>query len=395
MSSATLSRWSRALVAAGVCWLVVWQAAAVAGLPRRTTVALGLYGFVLHVVFGKAYSLVPSYFDRDLAWPYAPAITLPLAAVGTAGLALEAVDGVPGVVRPIGAWSWALAVAVFLGTLVWTLRENLSGAETGTGDHNADRRRVDRAANLFVPVVFAYLAVGSWETLAARTAVSPVLDGYPPRATHLLAAGGAALLVFAVGFRLLPRFLVAEIPDWVPWIVLPAGALGPAMLAVGLPAGPVFRTGALVEAVAVVGFAAAYGHLYRSSDRRRVGFYGPLVGAGFGVIAVGLGLSFAFGPVDPTLVAAHYRLNLLGFLGLTVVGVTFQFYPPTVGRFLGAGDDLALAALGALAGGLVVELAGAVVSTPLALRGGRALALLGTLAYAYLVLGVFVQRARQ
>ncbi|WP_415381316.1 hypothetical protein [Halosimplex sp. TS25] len=392
--SATLSRWSRALVAASVCWLVVWQAAALAGFPRRTTVTLGLYGFVLHVVFGKAYSLVPSYFDRALAWPHAPAATLPLAVVGTAGLALEPVDGVPAVVGTVGAWSWALGVAVFLGTLAWTLRGNLSGAETGTGDHNADRQRVDRAANLFVPVVFAYLAVGSWETLAARAAVSPLLDGYPPRATHLLAAGGAALLVFAVGFRLLPRFLVAGLPDWAPWIVLPAGALGPALLAAGLPAGPVFRAGAVVEAVAVIGFAVAYAHLYRSSDRRRVGFYGPLVGAGFGVFAVGLGLSFAFGPVDPALVAAHYRLNLLGFLGLTVVGVTFQFYPPTVGRFPGAGDDLALAALAAMSGGLVVEVVGAVVSAPLAVRGGRVLALLGAIAYAYLVLGVFRQRAR-
>ncbi|MFC7194539.1 hypothetical protein ACFQL4_07525 [Halosimplex aquaticum] len=393
--SATLSRWSRALVAVGVCWLVGWQAAALAGFPRRTTVTLGLYGFVLHVVFGKAYSLVPSYFDRALAWPHAPAVTLPLVVVGSAGLAAEPVDGIPAVVGAVGAWSWALGVAVFLGTLAWTLRDNLSGAETGTGDHNADRRRIDRAANLFVPVVFAYLAVGSWETLAARAAVSPLIDGYPPRATHLLAAGGAALLVFAVGFRLLPRFLVAGLPDWVPWVVLPTGALGPALLAAGLPAGTVFRTGAVVEAVAVVGFAAAYAHLYRSSDRERVGFYGPLVGAGFGVLAVGLGLSFAFWPVDPTLVAAHYRLNLLGFLGLTIVGVTFQFYPPTVGRFPGAGDDLALAAPAALTGGLLVEVAGAVVSAPLAVSGGRALALLGAVAYAYLVLGVFLQRARE
>ncbi|WP_459192155.1 hypothetical protein [Halosimplex sp. J119] len=393
--SATLSRWSRSLVAAGVCWLVVWQAAAVAGITRRATVTLGLFGFVFHVVFGKAYSLVPSYFDRELAWPHVPAVHLPLAVVGTAGLAAEPVDGMPEVVGAFGAWSWALGVAVFLGALVWTLRDNLTGAETGTGEHNADRRRIDRAANLFVPVVLAYLAVGSWETLATTTVVSPLLDGYPPRATHLLAAGAAALLVFAVGFRLLPRFLVAGLPDWVPWVVLPAGALGPALLAAGLPAGSIFRTGAVAEAVAVVGFAAAYAYLYRSSDRERVGFYGPLVGAGFGVLAVGLGLSFAFGPIDPALVAAHYRLNLLGFLGLTMVGVTFQFYPPTVGRFPGAGDDLALTALAGLSGGLLVEVIGAVAQIPIAVRGGRALALLGALAYAYLVLGVFVQRARQ
>jgi len=395
MSSATLSRWSRVLVAAGVCWLVVWQAAAVAGLPRRSTVTLGLFGFVLHVVFGKAYSLVPSYFDRELSWPYAPAVHLPLAVVGTGGLALDPLVGVPSVVGVVGAVAWSAGLAVFVGTLGMTVRDNPTGAETGTGDHNADRRGVDRAANLFVPVVLAYLALGSWETLAAHVAVTPVFDGYPPRATHLLAAGGAALLVFAVGFRLLPRFLVTDLPAWVPWVVLPTGALGPILLAAGLPAGPVFRAGAVVEAVAVVGFALAYTRLSHTSDRDRVGFYGPLLGVGFGVLAVSLGLSFAFGPADPALVAVHYRLNLLGFLGLTVVGVTFQFYPPTVGRFPGAGDDLALVAMGTLAGGLVAEAVGAVASVAAVVSAGRSLALFGALAYAYLVLGVFVQRARE
>ena len=392
--SATLSRWSRALVASGVCWLVAWQAAALAGFPRRTTVTLGLYGFVLSVVFGKAYSLVPAYFDRSLAWPGAPAVHLPLAVVGTVGLALAPLEGLPAVVGSVGAAAWAAGVAAFLGTLVWTVRDNPTGAETGTGEHNADRRPVDRAANLFVPVVAAYLAVGSWETLAARSAALPtVLDGYPPRATHLLAAGGAVLALFAVGFRLLPRFLVVDLPAWVPWVVLPPGALGPALLAAGLPAGPLFRVGAVLEAVAVVGFAAVYAHRYRATDRSRVGFYGPLLGTGFGVLAVGLGLSFAFGPIDPALVAAHYRLNLLGFLGLSIVGVTFQFYPPTVGRFPGAGDDLALAAMGLLAGGLAVEAVGAGAAVGTATGVGRALALGGALAYAYLVIGVFAQQS--
>jgi len=393
--SATLSRWSRALVASGVCWLVAWQAAALGGLARRTTVALGLYGFVLSVVFGKAYSLVPSYFDRALAWERAPAVHLPLAVVGTAGLALAPLADVPAAVGAAGATAWAAGTAVFLATLGWTLRDNPTGAETGTGDHNADRRPVDRAANLFVPVVFAYLAVGSWETLAGRVAVLPAaLDGYPPRATHLLAAGGAALLLFAVGFRLLPRFLVTDLPAWVPWAVLPPGAVGPVLLAAGLPAGPTFRAGAVLEAVAVVGFAAAYAHLYRTSDRDRVGFDGTLLGSIAAALAVALGLSFAFGAVDPALVAAHYRLNLLGFLGLSVVGVTFQFYPPTVGRFPGAGDDLARVAMGLIAGGLALELLGAAVPVALATTAGRALALAGAVAYAYLVLGVFVQRAR-
>jgi len=394
MSSATVSRYSRVLVAAGVCSLVVWQVAAVAALPRRTGVALGLYGFVLHVVFGKAYSLIPSYFDRDLAWPRAVPGHAALAVVGAGGLALAPLDGVPGMVGRVGALAWAAGVAVFLATMGATLRDNPLGRETGTGDHNAHRRPVDRAANLFVPVVLAYLAVGTWETLAAHSGAPLLLDGNPARATHLLAAGAAALLVFSVGFRLLPRFLVADVPRPLAYAVLPAGALGPVLVAVGLPSGPLFHLGAALEAAAVIGFAAAVVVLFVRTDRDRVGFYGPLLGGFAGAVGVGLGLVFAFDAAAADLVVAHYRLNLLGFLGLTIVGVSYQFYPPTVGRFPGAGDRLALASMGAIAAGLAVEVGAAGWAVDALARGGRVLALAGAVCYAYLVLGVFLQRAR-
>ena len=391
--SATTSRWSRVLVAVGLVSLVAWQAAVLAGLPRRTAVTLGVYGFVLHVVFGKAYALVPSYFDRELAWSVAPAVQLPLSVVGVAGLALDPLAGAPASTGTVGAVAWTLGVAVFLGTLFATVRTNLSGAETGTGEHNADRRPVDRVANLFVPVVLAYLAVGTWETLAGATAVPALLDGYPPRVSHLLAAGTAALLVFAVGFRLLPRFLVTRIERPLPWLVLLSGAAGPALIAVGLPTGPLLHAGASLEAIAMLGWAVAYGRLYRATDRDRVGFYGPLVGAAAGLVGVTLGLSMALGSVSRVLTTAHYRLNVLGFLGLTIVGVTFQFYPPTVGRFPGAGDRLALGSMALLGGGLAVETAGALATHGTITTVGRAVSLVGALAYAYLVLGLFVQRA--
>jgi hypothetical protein len=391
--SATTSRWSRVLVAVGFVALVVWQGAVLLEAPRRTAVTLGVFGFVLHVVFGKAYALVPSYFDRDLAWSLAPAVQFPLTAVGVGGLALAPVAGVPALAGTVGAVAWSLGVCVFLATLFTTVRTNLTGTETGTGDHNADRRPVDRAANLFVPVVLAYLAVGTWETLATRTAVPALLDGYPPRASHLLAAGTAALLVFAVGFRLLPRFLVEDVDRRLPWVVLPAGALGPALVAAGLPGGPILHAGAGLEGVAMVGWTFAYATLYRVTDRDRVGFYGPLAGVVAGLAGVALGLAMALGSVTEPLAVAHYRLNVLGFLGLTVVGVAYQFYPPTVGDFPGAGDRLALGSIALLAAGLAVEVGGGLAGVEFVTTAGRALSLCGALACAYLVLGVFVQRA--
>ena len=393
MSAATVSRGARRFLLASAVALVLALLADLVGLPRRALVVLALYGFVLHALFGKAYSLVPSYFDRRLAITRAPTVHLPLTGIGVVGLAIESIPGVPDLVGTVGAVGWALGVAVFLAALGLTLRDNLAGAETGTGGANAERRPVDRFANVFVPVVLAYLALGSYETLATSVGLPTVLGSYPPRASHLLGAGGAALLVFAVGFRLLPRFLVAHPPRTLVAAVLPSGAVGPLLLAAAVAErGAVFQAGAALEAVAVVGFALAFLVLFVRSDRRRVGFYGVLAGVVSGVLAVALGLWLAFGDGRVGLVAAHLRLNLLGFLGLTVVGVSYQFYPPAVGSFPGAGERVALGTIGALAGGLLLATAGLLGGVPGVAEAGTAVSLAGSLAHLYLLAGLFRER---
>jgi len=391
MSAERISRWARRHVLVGAAFLVAWQAAALAGAPRRTGVVLGLYGFVLHTVAGKGYALVPSYFDRSLAVPRAPAASLPLLALGTVGLAAAPVPAVPSAVAVAGGVCWALGVAVLAGALGWSVRDNLTGRETATGEANADRRGVDRIANAFVPVVLAYLLAGAAGTAAVAAGRPPAGLG-TAGVSHLLGAGGAALLVFAVGFRLLPRFLASTPPRPLVAVVLPAGAVGPALLAATLRGGRWFRVGAAAEAVAVVGFALAYAVLFARSDRRRIGLYGPLLGALLGVAGVVLGLRFAFVGSIPGGVAAHYRLNLAGFLGLTVVGVAYQFYPPAVGSFPGATDRTALTSLACLAAGVVAGAAGSLAGAARVAAAGHLLALAGAGLYAYLLAGLFRER---
>lgn len=391
MKSGNLGRWSRGFTVASVAFLVAWQVAALAGVPRSVEVALGVHGFVLHMVFGKAYTLVPSYFDRELAVPGAAAVHLPLSVLGAAGLAAAPLTDVP--VGVAGSVAWTGGVAVFLFAILWTVRGNLGGTETGTSDVNRHRRRVDRLANAAVPVVLAYLAVGAYETLAGSTGLPPLVGG-GPRTAHLLAAGTGALLVFAVGFRLLPRFLAADPPTALVAVVLPAGAVGPLLLATDFWGGRWFRAGAVLQAVAVVGFAAAFVVLFVRSDRRRVGVYAVLLGVLAGVSAVALGLTFAFGEVGAWAPTAHFRLNVLGFLGLTIVGVAYQFYPPAVGTFPGAGDRTALASIGLLGGGLAVQVVG-MAWRPWLATAGEVLTLAGALAYGTLLVGLFYQRYRR
>ena len=395
MAAAIVSRWAQRYVTASTLFFLLWQVGVLAGISRSAEVVLGVFGFVLHMLFGKAYSLVPSYFDRELAAPHAPAVQLPFTVAGTVGLFVASLRvDIPwaDAAGAVGAVLWALGVAVFLGALLLTIRGNLSGAATATGGANAHRKPVDRAANAFVPVGLTYLAVGSYGVVAVHTGLPALLDGSLPRVSHLLAAGTGALFVFALGFRLLPRFLVATPPAWLVAVVLPAGALGPALLAVTLGDGPGFVLAALVETVAVVGFALAYGTLFVRSDRRRVGFYGVLAGVCGGVLAVALGLSFAFGHRSPALELVHFRLNVLGFLGLTIVGVAYQFYPPAVGTFRGASDRTALVSIGALAGGLLAQLAGTLVALSPLLLAGELLTLAGAALYAYVLLAVFDAR---
>ena len=404
MSSADVSRWSRAFVAAGVCFFVAWQAAAVAGYGRRVTVALGLYGFVFHVVFGKAYALVPSYFERELAVPRAMALHFALAVLGVGGLVAGALGVGPSAVGSAGAAAWSLGCLVFVGALGWTVRDNPTGAETGTGDVNAHRRRTDRAANAFVPVVILYVLAGAAllvlergpdslvRGLEAGAAIGVDVGIGGPAVSHLFAAGAGTLLVFAIGFRLLPRFLVVTPRPALVALVLPAGAVAPALLAADFLGGVAFRLGATLQAIAVVGFAIAYADMYRRTDRDRVGFHAVLLGTLCGIGAIALGLHIAFAGFNPAVVEAHYRLALAGFLGLTIVGVSYQFYPPAIGTTFGVGDRSALLAAGLLFAGLVLEAAGAIGDLPSLAAGGTLVGFAGAVLYAFVVLSLFLEQ---
>lgn len=389
MTAETVTRYSRAFVFAGVCWLVGWQAAVVLGGGRRLGIVLGLYGFVFHTVFGKAYSLVPSYFDTTLAFPRLPAAHLALALVGTGLLAVDAAAIAS--VGDVGMLAWGSGCVLFVGTLAWSARGNLTGRRTGTAESKADRRTVDRLANGFVPVALAYLLVGV--TLAVVAVFGePLPLGTGPTVTHLLAAGTAALLVFALGFRLLPRFLAVIPRWWLVGVVLVAGAMGPLFLAVGFSTRRLLWLGAALQTTALVGFALAYVDMFRRSDRRRVGLYAVVCSAAFAIVVAGLGVYMAVLGRSTAVAEAHLRVALLGFLGITIVGVSYQFYPPSVASRFGVDDGTGYLAVALLVAGLALEVGGGLAAIAPVATGGRWLVLLGAATHAFVVGCVFAAR---
>ncbi len=364
----------------------------------RGVVTLALFGVAFHMVFGKAYLLVPSYFERVLAAKRTPGVHFALSVTGTLAVAAADPSDRP-TLAALGGVAWVSGVALFLGSLAWTLRDNPTGSATGTGSARATDR-LDRFANAFVPVSLAYLAVGSDAVLARVTTLPTLFDGYPPRATHLLAAGSAGLLLFALGSRLVPRFLGGDAPLAFA-AALPTGAVGPALIALSLGSGWPFRLGAALEATALVAFAVGYVRLFGRSRRvriegespsRRVGEYGILAGVVSGVLAAFVGVRFAVVGYSPALLAVHRRLALVRFLGLSIVGFAYQFYPPRMGDFRGGSDRGALVTIGLLAGGLAVECAGLLVGDESVRSAGVWLFLGGAVGYAYVLTRVLVEK---
>jgi len=83
-----------------------------------------------------------------------------------------------------------------------------------------------------------------------------------------------------------------------------------------------------------------------------------------------------------------------GFVGLTIVGVTYHFYPPAVASTAGIGDRTARWSVTALLGGLGLEVIGSLASASPLVGAGRWLSVLGAVLYAAVLWTIFLERAK-
>jgi hypothetical protein len=389
MGSAGLRTWTQRFVVGSALALAA-SLVAFEGAGRRAGVAIGLWGFLGPMVFGMGYLLLPPYLGTTLVDRRAAAAHLPLAFGGAALVAWNyGLDG-PWWAMQAGAVLWSGGVALFLGSLAVTagivLRERGWGELRGR-DHP---QRSTRLASGTIPIALGSLVAATIGLLGVADLLA-IGGASMPRIAHAFALGFGALLVYALGARLLIGFFHVEAPRPVVWTVLGAGVGAAALLGTRLWIQPWFRLGALLATVAMGGYLLTVAYVVVRTDRRPPGLAGIVLGAIAGVAAVVAVLPVALGGGDTTGIAVHVRLVVGGFFPLTVVGYAYLFFPVT-GSVLGVDRrTLAAGTIAALAVGVGGQATGLLLANEALRVGGTLVSTAGVLGYAALLGARFVR----
>lgn len=386
-STAGLKRWTQRFVVASAAAFAATLLAVPVGFDGRTVALLGLFGFVCPMIFGMGYLLLPPYAGRTLTDHRLAGVHFVLAYLGVALLVAGWLrDGI-GTLFTAGAVLWAVGVATFVGSLAATVGPVLlerPGDVLNLGDRPQRSTRVATAA---LPVALAYLLAGTVALLAG----TPLLERSValPRVSHFYGFGFGALLVFALGARLLIGFYHVSPPRSLAWPTLGAGALAPAFLGAGLRHLRWFRAGAVLAGVAMGCYLLLVTVVAARTDRSRTELAGIWLGALAGAVAVAVALPLAFGAGIEDAVAIHRTLVLAGFFPLTIAGYAYQFFPVTGAQFPGASERTVAASIALLAAGVAVQAVGIAAGPSLVRSVGVALSLVGTVLYAGLLVGRF------
>jgi hypothetical protein len=382
--STGLRRWTQRFTIASAGSFVVFLLAVLLEIDRQTAVLIGVFGFVCPMIFGMAYLLFPSYAGRTLIDRRLAGIHFVTAYIGVGFLVLaRAVEGASALFR-IGVLSWTLGIVVFVGALLVTVGpllvadplEALRGGETS--------QRSSRLATAAIPIAIAYLVVG---TVGLITTVAPIriTPVTLSQVIHYYMIGFGALLVYALGARLLLGFFHVSLPRPIVGTVLVAGLLAPALLGTYFWIDPWFQIGAALATVAMLGYVGLVAFVARRTDRIRVGLSGIVLGAIAGSAAIVATLPIAFGGTGTGHIAVHRTLILAGFFPLTIVGYAYLFFPIPEGQFIGASPRSARTTIGLLAAGVGTQTFGTLASFGWLHTVGTTASILGAIGYSYLL----------
>ncbi len=330
-SLAFLVLWIASSLVLYASWLL--GSTAVEGLLTLGTWVLFLpaFGFIGLMIFGMAQQFVPLYSGRNL---WNPRFALAQVVVAILGVALL----LPGPAwEPLGFGLWLLSCLMFVALIVMTIRsEKLPTRPAG---RHAEYVLMDRLGIPMTSVAVLYLIAASVGFLLRSPSDAPMVPAaqqYYYSWLHLYNLGFIVLMVFGVGFHLLPRFLDA-VPNVRAATAITAFALpGAAAVALTMPFLDtpsfefVFAVFAILEAATAVLFALLVLDLWRrSGGRRPASMFNAAAGLWL-ILGVTFGSLFGLYPnlTGTNWVVAHGWINFLGFAGFEIFGVTHEVLPP-------------------------------------------------------------------
>lgn len=285
-------------------WLLAWSIgslfAGVEAMALLHAPMLGV-GFVATLACGLLHRLVANFRQSPMpsaVWLRIEAAAFLAAALGgvAARYTLLTIEW--------GHFMW-LPLTIFAGLLTFQLRRSGGTVQGMPGD------RASGWVLLAVPV-YAFLAAGVFLGLGAH-----------PAALHLLFSGVLANIVFVVTHRVIPRTISRPLPQWLHDAQAAAAVVAPLGIAAGILAFP--WQWAMMGALAMV--TASTLHLvicgWAWATRRNRHPMQPLLTWGALALFVGVGLGFHFldMPATRVHVPLHAVNNLIGFFGLTILGM--------------------------------------------------------------------------
>ena len=288
-----------------------------------------LIGFVACTTLGLSLHLFPAVSRRlSPKGPWAP-ISFVLVETGVVWGAISLAQSPS---APFPGWSFSAASTCFLvgvgfavGIFVATLsrpRLTTPGPEIRPGDAVT--------VPLFLASWLAALVSGVFFALSG-VSLGPGF-GWWLAAVHLFVLGHATLLIAAVTLRLVPRSLDADVPKVAGLALASLGTAGAALVPAGmLLTSPSTASLLAVLAVPEAGFAVLffllllYLGLKAKTPRRQLGLHLTTVTFLLAGGAAGLWMAVRS---DYSPVVAHGLVNVLGFLGLTIVIMWFGMVAP-------------------------------------------------------------------
>ncbi len=288
-----------------------------------------LIGFVGFTTIGFALHLFPGFAQR----PFPPRSTdrgTFLLAEGAVLLGAVTLGDVPGVAMPrwslaVAAILYLLAVASIVVRFVGAVRiENLSRPPSGV-------RPADR---LVVP-----LFLGSWSGAVAAGLLflfAGITDGpgfgWWVAGIHAFLLGHVVLLILGSSLRLVPRSLGADPPLALAGFLAGAGGAGALLVPLGMltvpPLAPeVLALLAVPEAAMAVGFLGLLFLLGLRARSPRSQLVLHAAGVAFLCGGGAIGLWMVAAP-DFDLLTTHALVNLVGFVGLTILVMSFGMIAP-------------------------------------------------------------------